>query len=392
MANIPAFAGVPTSQERERSSTPTPSTVAPAFASPAAASPLALPPPPSHAPPSAALVPFGAPRGRAPKRAVSDDDDDERQRSPSPGPPDPEKIQLSGAGFAGGSAGTPVNLFITCRDERGKRCTEGGDDVVVRINPATGGMASMAAAIVAGSDGANAAVNVTIVDRNDGTYMATYTVPTKGSYLITVEVNYLPVDGSPFHVFFGPPQADVAVAAASSHLAQAVAAAAAAVGGTTAGADRPGGRFGPPPSSAATASPQLPALAGSAMALGLGGLAGSTDPLQMLMMGGLGMLPGPPLGGNPAAATLANLASLSSLGSAFSGTLGTGLGGLGMTGMGLGGLGLSGMMGGPGLLSSGAGLTASTISSLMAGGASSAAALGAAGLGAGGNDSLTRTV
>ena len=76
-------------------------------------------------------------------------------------------------------------------------------------------------------------------------------VPTKGNYLLHIDVNYLPIAGSPFPVFFSNP-IDPAEAAAAE--AEAAAAAAAAVGGGSA------------PSAAATAALLDPAVAAMAAA------------------------------------------------------------------------------------------------------------------------------
>ncbi len=157
----------------------------------------------------------------APKKEQEKDDgsdsDAESDRSESPGPPDPRTCTVSGPGFAGGSAGAPVNLIITCKDEDGKRCKEGGDDVLVKVVPGPG----------VGS-GSAPYVDVQVEDKGTGVYVATYTPPFKGMYNVTVEINGRELEGSPFPVFFGPPQEPSAAAAASAAQDAATAAAAAA--------------------------------------------------------------------------------------------------------------------------------------------------------------------
>lgn len=157
----------------------------------------------------------GAPKKEQEKDEGSDSDADS-DRSESPGPPDPRTCTVSGPGFAGGSAGAPVNLIITCKDEDGKRCKEGGDDVLIKVVPGSG----------VGS-GSAPYVDVQVEDKGTGVYVATYTPPVKGMYNVTVEINGRELEGSPFPVFFGPPQEPSAAAAAPAAQDAATAASAA---------------------------------------------------------------------------------------------------------------------------------------------------------------------
>lgn len=235
----------------------------------------------------------------AKKSEDGDDSDADSDRSESPGPPDPRTCTVSGPGFAGGASGAPVNLIITCKDEHGKRCKEGGDDVVVKVVPA------------AGSSGtSNPYVDVHIEDKDNGMYVATYTALWKGAYNVTVEVNGRPLEGSPFPVFFGPP-VDPATMAASgpasaatgaTAMSTAIAAGTAALGNVSlggAGASHPMGT---------TAMQNLP---GTMPLSGLpGGLGG---------YGSLSSLPnGQPGGINPAtaAAVAASLSTQATLAAA----------------------------------------------------------------------------
>lgn len=86
----------------------------------------------------------------------------------------------------------PVKLYIDVKDSTGRRLKEGGEDVTVRVQATGVGAASQYIA-------------VETTDNNDGTYTAIYTPPAKGNYLVSVEVNGLPVAGSPFPVFFSQP-------------------------------------------------------------------------------------------------------------------------------------------------------------------------------------------
>ncbi len=109
----------------------------------------------------------------------------------------------------GGHSGAPVKLFVHVKDSRGKRLKEGGEDVVVRVSTLGAGH-----------------LPVDVADNEDGTYTATYTPPSKGNYQVTVEVNGIPIAGSPFPVFFSAPLDPAALAAEQA--AEAAAASAAA--------------------------------------------------------------------------------------------------------------------------------------------------------------------
>lgn len=215
------------------------------------------------------------------------DSSDSSQRSAEPGPPDMEKCTVSGTGFSGGSALTPVTLVITLRDEDGRKLKEGGDEVQVRVLPSAG-ISSKPAAGEEGASEGDGVIYPEVVDRGNGTYAATYTVPVKGMYKVEVQVEGFPIEGSPFPVFFGPPgepspeppdtSASALVAAAAANAANLVSAAA------------PSGAAVAAPMPAATGTlPGLPMLGfGGLDAMGFGaGLLGGASGL-----GGLGGLPG----------------------------------------------------------------------------------------------------
>ncbi|KAK9905765.1 hypothetical protein WJX75_005978 [Coccomyxa subellipsoidea] len=56
-------------------------------------------------------------------------------------------------------------------------------------------------------------------DNNDGTYTASYSVAARGDYELSVEVNGSPIGGSPFPVFFSPPEPAAAEQPASASTA-----------------------------------------------------------------------------------------------------------------------------------------------------------------------------
>lgn len=91
-----------------------------------------------------------------------------------PGPLEAEKCTLSGPGFTGGAAGSPVSFVITAKDGRGKRIREGGAYVRVQVKAMRG---------VVAED-----VDPVIKDHGDGSYTVTYSVSTRGNY----EVSTLP--------------------------------------------------------------------------------------------------------------------------------------------------------------------------------------------------------
>uniref|UniRef100_A0A7S3R2H4 YtkA-like domain-containing protein n=1 Tax=Dunaliella tertiolecta TaxID=3047 RepID=A0A7S3R2H4_DUNTE len=127
-------------------------------------------------------------------------------------PPDPQNCTVSGPGFTGAAACQPVKLFVYVKDAQHRQMREGGEEVVVRVQPSSRSMGDTFMA--------------SVEDNNNGIYTATYTAPAKGNYMVSVEVNGLPISGSPFPVFFSAP-VDPAVLAQQEEEAKAAAAAAA---------------------------------------------------------------------------------------------------------------------------------------------------------------------
>ena len=72
------------------------------------------------------------------------DSDSDREPPKDIGDVDPSKCKVSGPGFSGSGAGAPVKLYLYAHDHYGRRITKGGDDVVVRISPASSSAAASA--------------------------------------------------------------------------------------------------------------------------------------------------------------------------------------------------------------------------------------------------------
>ena len=101
----------------------------------------------------------------------SDSEDEAIAAAAAPaGPLDPDRCTVSGSGFAGGSAGTPMTMVITARDAAGRRIREGGAYVLVMLEPASPASSEVAP------------IEAAVTDHGDGTYSAAYTVPAKGNY------------------------------------------------------------------------------------------------------------------------------------------------------------------------------------------------------------------
>ena len=86
----------------------------------------------------------------------------------------------STATVPGGTAGLPTDIVVQARDESGKPFNFGGATVVVTVS------------------GANKAGSLTVTDRSDGTYTASYTPTSAGTDQITITMEGTPISGSPF--------------------------------------------------------------------------------------------------------------------------------------------------------------------------------------------------
>ncbi|KAK9836951.1 hypothetical protein WJX81_002189 [Elliptochloris bilobata] len=111
------------------------------------------------------------------------------------GPIDPDRCLIGGPGYQGGAAKSPVTFYVTAKDARGTRVHEGGAYVVVRVTPGTSARAAGAEVVMP-----------EVRDAGDGSYTCTYAVAARGDYELSVEVNGAAMGGSPFPVFFSPPE------------------------------------------------------------------------------------------------------------------------------------------------------------------------------------------
>ena len=67
----------------------------------------------------------------------SDSDDFDRAPPKDIGDVDPAKCKASGPGFSGSGACAPVSLYLYAHDHYSRRLQKGGDEVVVRVSPAS---------------------------------------------------------------------------------------------------------------------------------------------------------------------------------------------------------------------------------------------------------------
>ncbi|EFN57239.1 expressed protein [Chlorella variabilis] len=148
-----------------------------------------------------------------------DSEEDEDQAAPEqpPGPIDASRCRAHGPGFSGASACQPVKLTITARDSAGKRIREGGAHILVLVEPTA----------APGAAEEPEPIQAEVVDHGDGTYTASYAVPTKGNYQLHIEVNGDPLGESPYPIFFSAAQPVPQAAAQPAGMAAAAAAAAA---------------------------------------------------------------------------------------------------------------------------------------------------------------------
>ncbi len=103
----------------------------------------------------------------------SEDSSDEGEPDAPPGPPDAARCRAHGPGFSGAAAGAPVSLTITCRDAAGKRVREGGAFILVMVE---------ATAPPGGEE--PEPIQAEVKDHGNGTYTASYEVPSKGNYQV----------------------------------------------------------------------------------------------------------------------------------------------------------------------------------------------------------------
>ena len=106
--------------------------------------------------------------------------------------------RVQGPAISGGVAGGPVMAMLTAHDGSGRRIYEGGANVRCRVFPASG---------PPGGPPAAPPVEAAVTDKDDGSYMLTYSVVAGGDYRVHVEVNGDALPGSPYQVSFkGAPE------------------------------------------------------------------------------------------------------------------------------------------------------------------------------------------
>ena len=97
-----------------------------------------------------------------------------------------ETTTVTGSGLKVAPVGREASFTITAHDSQGRLCGLGGDMFVVELEEIKG----------------EKIVAVTVMDKDDGTYLATYTVPVgaKGDYRLSVLLRGAHIQGSPFVV------------------------------------------------------------------------------------------------------------------------------------------------------------------------------------------------
>jgi len=126
---------------------------------------------------------------RKPGVFEDDDDDDARdvERSGPPGVALASKCTATGAGVGGGTAKVASNFIVVAKDGLEKRVPSGGGKVKFIVRQ------TRDEAIVAEGEGK---------DWSDGTYGCSYTVDSRGDYVVEVTFDGEAIRGSPFPVFF----------------------------------------------------------------------------------------------------------------------------------------------------------------------------------------------
>lgn len=129
-------------------------------------------------------------KSREKEPALSDSESEEAEDLANKpiGPVDPAKCTAAGAGIAGGTACAPSSFMVVTKDADGRKVSNGGAQIKVKVSPGVG---------VGGSEQEGI-----VKDMSDGTYTVSYVVPKRGNYMVNVECNGKPIMGSPFPVFF----------------------------------------------------------------------------------------------------------------------------------------------------------------------------------------------
>jgi len=136
---------------------------------------------------AAAAVPAGV-------DSTQQSSDEEEDAAYISGPIDPEQCIASGPGITGGTAGTPISFLVSTKDTSGRFLQEGGAYVVVEIQHQS-----------KGNNQNSVPIEAQIVDSENGSYKASYSVIEKGSYQVDIKINGASITGSPFPVYFSAP-------------------------------------------------------------------------------------------------------------------------------------------------------------------------------------------
>ena len=102
---------------------------------------------------------------------------------------DPLRTNARGAGVGGGAAGRESAFTVTVRDGEGDRATSEGHRVTFEVAATSG-------EVVARGEGR---------DEGDGEHACAYAVRERGEYRVTVRMDGVEIEGSPFEVFYSAP-------------------------------------------------------------------------------------------------------------------------------------------------------------------------------------------
>ena len=118
-----------------------------------------------------------------------------------PGEPHAPQCVASGAGVHAAARMEPTLLVVTTHDALGHACLAGGADLAVSVAPCAHG---------------HYGTVHELLDRRDGTYVASYSVPISGRYSLSVTIGGRHIGGSPFRLVVAGAEDPVAGLAAGS--------------------------------------------------------------------------------------------------------------------------------------------------------------------------------
>ena len=102
---------------------------------------------------------------------------------------DPRRTTARGAGVGGGAAGRESGFTVSVRDGEGERTNDGAHRVTFEVVGRGG-------EVVAAGEGR---------DEGDGEHACAYAVRERGEYRVTVRMDGVEIEGSPFEVFYSAP-------------------------------------------------------------------------------------------------------------------------------------------------------------------------------------------